>query len=61
MPSARRTRADARRGGQLGPSLLSERRAGHHLRLAYSFVGVEAIREGVRRLGDAWKEYGARA
>ena len=34
---------------------------GHHLRLAYSFVGVEAIREGVRRLGDAWKEYGTRA
>ena len=34
---------------------------GHHLRLAYSFVGVEAIGEGVRRLGDAWKEYGARA
>ena len=34
---------------------------GHHLRLAYSFVGVETIREGVRRLGDAWKEYSARA
>ena len=34
---------------------------GHHLRLAYSFVDVEAIREGVRRLGDAYREYCARA
>ena len=34
---------------------------GHHLRLAYSFVDVEAIREGVRRLGAACREYGARA
>ena len=34
---------------------------GHHLRLAYSFVDVEAIREGVRRLGAACREYSARA
>ena len=34
---------------------------GHHLRLAYSFVDVEAIREGVRRLGDAYREYSRRA
>ena len=34
---------------------------GHHLRLAYSFVDTGTIREGVRRLGDAWREYGARA
>ena len=34
---------------------------GHHLRLAYSFVDVEAIREGVRRLGAAYREYRARA
>ena len=27
---------------------------GHHLRLAYSYVGVEAIREGVRRLSMAY-------
>ena len=33
---------------------------GHHIRLAYSFVDVEAIREGVRRLGDAYAEYGSR-
>ena len=32
---------------------------GHHLRLAYSFVDVETIREGVRRLGDAYEEYRA--
>ena len=34
---------------------------GHHLRLAYSFVDTGAIREGVRRLGDAYREHGARA
>lgn len=34
---------------------------GHHIRLAYSFVEVEAIREGVRRLGDACREYRSRA
>ena len=34
---------------------------GHHVRLAYSFVSVEEIREGVRRLGDAYREYAARA
>lgn len=34
---------------------------GHHIRLAYSFVDVEAIREGVRRLGDAYREYRSRA
>ena len=34
---------------------------GHHIRLAYSFVDVEAIREGVRRLGDAYREYSASA
>ncbi len=33
---------------------------GHHIRLAYSFVEVEAIREGVRRLGDAYAEYSSR-
>ena len=33
---------------------------GHHIRLAYSFVDVEAIREGVRRLGDAYAEYRSR-
>ena len=34
---------------------------GHHIRLAYSYVGVEAIRDGIRRLGVACKEYGALA
>jgi len=34
---------------------------GHHLRLAYSFVDVEAITEGVHRLGDAYREYSRRA
>ena len=34
---------------------------GHHIRLAYSFVDVEAIREGVRRLGDAYREYSTSA
>ena len=34
---------------------------GHYVRLAYSFVSVEEIREGVRRLGDAYREYAARA
>ena len=33
---------------------------GHHIRLAYSFVDAETIREGVRRLGDAYREYRAR-
>ena len=32
---------------------------GPHLRLAYSFVDAGAIREGVRRLGDACREHGA--
>ena len=59
---ARRTRADARRGGQLGPSLLSERRARTPTSASPTALSASrAIREGVRRLGDAWKEYGARA
>ncbi len=33
---------------------------GHHVRLAYRFVAVEEIREGVRRLGDAYREYAVR-
>ena len=32
---------------------------GHHLRLAYSFVDTETIREGVRRLGEVYGEYRA--
>ena len=34
---------------------------GHHLRLAYSFVDRDAIRNGVRALGEACDEYRARA
>ena len=30
---------------------------GNHLRLAFSFVEIEAIRDGVRRLGQAYDEY----
>ena len=33
---------------------------GHHLRLAYSFVDCDAIRNGVRALGEACDEYRAR-
>jgi 2-aminoadipate transaminase len=29
---------------------------GHHLRLAYSFVGPDAIRDGIKRLGAAYRE-----
>ena len=34
---------------------------GHHLRLAYSFVDSDAIRNGVRALGEACDEYRAQA
>ena len=34
---------------------------GHHLRLAYSFVDRDAIRNGVRALGEACDEHRARA
>jgi 2-aminoadipate transaminase len=44
-----------------GPQFFADGRATNHLRLAFSYVAMEDIEEGIHRLGEAMAEVAARA
>ncbi len=44
-----------------GPQFFADGKATNHLRLAFSYVDIEEIEEGVQRLGDAMADVAARA
>jgi len=44
-----------------GPQFFADGQATNHLRLAFSYVAMEEIEEGVHRLGEAMAEVAARS
>lgn len=44
-----------------GPQFFADGRATNHVRLAFSYVAMEEIEEGIHRLGDAMAEVAARS
>jgi DNA-binding transcriptional MocR family regulator len=43
-----------------GPQFFADGQATNHLRLAFSYVAMEDIEEGIQRLGEAMAEVAAR-
>jgi DNA-binding transcriptional MocR family regulator len=44
-----------------GPQFFADGKATNHVRLAFSYVAIEDIEEGIHRLGEAMAEVAARA